>query len=225
MSKLPKIALMVPSSNTVMENDLHQALQGQCSVHTGRMHLVETTRDAEIEMIERHAPVTAKDLGTINPDLLVFGCTSAGSLFGPKYDKEVCEKLSGIAGAPTLGVLTAIAEELDKTGGQRLAVITPYIDDLTKSVAQAAASTTRQVVFASGMGISNNLKLADPSPTDILDFALKQLAGISFDVLLVSCTNFRALETKPSLEAAFQVPVVTSNSAILSAIRRRCNIH
>ena len=43
-----RIALLVPSSNTVMENDLHSALSRDLfTVHTDRMYLVETTREAE----------------------------------------------------------------------------------------------------------------------------------------------------------------------------------
>ena len=221
-SRMPRVGLMVPSSNSVMEMDFHRELLGQCSVHTARMYLVDTTREAELEMIKRHAPAAAKDLGTVAPDLLVFGSTSAGSLFGAEYDAEVCEELGTLAGAPSIGVLTAVAEQLDLIEGTRLAVITPYVGELTQSVATAAASGDRELIAAAGMGISNNVKLADPTPDDIVDFARSQLADHSFDVLLVSCTNFRALEARPLLEEAFQVLVVTSNCAILEAVRRRC---
>lgn len=216
------MGLMVPSSNTVMETDFHRELQGICSVHTARMYLVETTREAELEMINRYAPAAATDLGTIEPDLLVFGCTSAGSLFGAEYDAKVCEEFGSLAGAPSVGVLTAVTEQLDLTAGTRLAVITPYVDELTQSVACAATSGERELVVAAGMGISDNIKLAEPTPHEIVNFAHSHLADQLFDILLVSCTNFRALEAKPLLEDTFQVPVVTSNSAILEAVRRRC---
>jgi maleate isomerase len=93
-----RVALLVPSSNTVMENDLHRALpKDQFTVHTGRMFLTETTREQEIRMIEDFAPKAASDLGTLEPDVLVFGCTSAGSLFGVEYDAQVCQKLGALA--------------------------------------------------------------------------------------------------------------------------------
>lgn len=210
----------MPSSNTVMETDFHRELAGQCTVHVARMFLVDTTREAEIAMIEQHAPKAAKDLGTLNPDLLVFGCTSAGALFGPQFDAEICAKLGAIARAPSLGVLSAVTQGLEELRVTRLAVLTPYIDELTMTVARAVATDTRQVVAAAGMGISDNVKLCEPTPEDIVDFALERLEGESFGALLVSCTNFRALEAKPRLESAFKVPVITSNSAIIDAVRR-----
>lgn len=223
-NRMPRIGLMVPSSNTVMEMDFNRDLGRQCGVHTARMYMVETTRAAEIAMVDTFAPEAARDLGTLNPDLIVFGCTSAGSLFGAAYDAEVCERLGKIANAPALGVLTAVGEALNAMPGTRLAVVTPYVEDLTTSVARAAESEHRRVVAAVGMGISDNVKLSDPTPEDIVEFSRASLAGVNFDLLLVSCTNFRALEAKEMLERQFQVPVVTSNSAVIGAIRGRLGL-
>ncbi|RAI01920.1 Asp/Glu racemase [Acuticoccus sediminis] len=217
-----RIALIVPSSNTVMENDLHRGLPAdRYTVHTDRMYLIETTREAEVRMIEEFAKPAASDLGTLNPDLLVFGCTSAGSLFGLDYDARVCAELGELAGCPAMGVINAASEALDGAGARRLAVITPYIDDLTRSVATALSEKGREVVAAHGMGISVNVELSDPTPEDIVRFAAERLDGVSFDTLFVSCTNFRALEAREALAAHFGVPVLTSNSTVIDAIRKR----
>ncbi|WP_292931880.1 aspartate/glutamate racemase family protein [Noviherbaspirillum sp.] len=215
-----RVALLVPSSNTVMENDLHAALpKRDFTVHADRMYLVECTRDAERRMIEQFAPQAAGDLGTLNPDLLVFGCTSAGSLFGLDYDAKVCRELGERAGCLGLGVISAVAEALERQGARRLAVITPYNEDLTQSVASAVADG-REIVCAYGMGIEDNVALADPTPEEIVAFARERLAGKSFDGIFVSCTNFRAYEARRALAEAFGVPVVTSNSAVIDAIQR-----
>lgn len=217
-----RIALLVPSSNTVMENDLHRGLPKDLyTVHTDRMYLTETTREAEIRMIEEFASQAAGDLGTVNPDLLVFGCTSAGSLFGLDYDASVCAKLGKLAGCPPQGVITAVSDALRRHGAERIAVITPYNEDLTTSVAKAVQIEGREIVAAHGMGITDNVALADPTPEEIVAFAVEKLSGSEFDLLFVSCTNFRALEAKPALEAVFSKPAVTSNSAVLQAVRDR----
>lgn len=213
-----RVALIVPSSNTVMENDLHAGLpKSRFTVHTDRMYLVETTREAETLMIEKYAQPAASDLGTLKPDVLVFGCTSAGSLFGLEGDQRVCAQLSALADCPTLGVINAVEESLKRAGAKRLAVLTPYNEDLTQSVARAV-SDGREIVGAFGLGITDNEALAAPTPEDILAFAQRHLTGLSFDSILVSCTNFRALEAAPQLKAAFGVPVVTSNLAVIEAI-------
>ena len=220
--RLTRIALLIPSSNTVMENDLHKGLPAHLySVHTDRMYLVQTTREAEIKMIEQHARPAARDLATVAPDLFVFGCTSAGSLFGLDYDSRLCHELGEIAGCPGQGVVSAASAALDRTGARSLAVITPYNNDLTQSVARALTESGRQVVAAHGMGITDNIALAEPDPEQIIAFASEHLENLDFDALFVSCTNFRAMEARDRLRAVFDVPVVTSNSAVIDAIRDR----
>ena len=218
-SSRKKIALLVPSSNTVMENDLHSALpKDRYTVHTDRMYLVETTREAEQLMLEKYARPAASDVGTTNPDLIVFGCTSAGSLFGLDYDADFCAALGKIANCPALGVINAASRALSNVKASKVAVITPYNDDLTASVARALAADGREIVAAHGMGITINVELADPEPAEIVAFAREKLKGVSFDTLFVSCTNFRSFEAKPELEKAFGTRVITSNSAVVEAI-------
>jgi maleate isomerase len=215
-----RIALVTPSSNTVLENDLHAALpKSRFTVHTARMYLVETTREAEIRMIEDHASKAASDLGTLKPDLLVFGCTSAGSLFGLDYDKSVCQNLGGLAGCPSLGVINAVESALKRANARRVAVLTPYNEDLTQSVARAI-SDGREIVGAFGMGITDNVKLADPTPKEIYQFGEEKLRDLDFDTIFISCTNFRAYEALSLFQARFRVPVVTSNQAVIEEIRQ-----
>jgi maleate isomerase len=217
-----RVGLLVPSSNTVMENDLHAGLpKDRYTVHTARMYLVETTREAEIRMIEDYAPKGAADVGTAGLDLFVFGCTSGGSLFGLDYDRKICRELGEAANCESLGTISAVNQTLDARGFKTLAIITPYIEDLTQAVAKAAETDTRKVVAAHGMNISVNVELATPKPSDIVAFAVDKLRDVEFDGLFVSCTNFRSLEAIPELQAALGVPVVTSNSCVIEQVRKR----
>jgi maleate isomerase len=220
-AKRSRIALLVPSSNTTMENDLHWALpKDRYTIHTDRMYLVETTREAEIRMIEQHARPAARDLATTNPDLIVFGCTSGGSLFGVEFDAKFCNELGDICGCQALGVINAASQALSRAGSKKVALITPYNEDLTLSVANALTAPGRKVVVAAGMGITVNVELCAPTPEEIVNFAKERLKGHTFDTLFVSCTNFRALEAKKALEKEFRVTVITSNSAVIDAIER-----
>jgi maleate isomerase len=55
------------------------------------------------------------------------------------------------------------------------------------------------------------------TPNEIVAFAEKELAGLACDLLFVSCTNFRAVESRPLLAQRFSGPVVTSNQATIDA--------
>lgn len=214
-----RIGLLVPSSNTVFENDFHAALpRPRFSVHAARMHLEETTPAAERAMIEHHAPAAADQLRALQPDAVVFGCTSAGSLGGMKHDRQVCTALGERAGAPCLGVLSAVVEAIARRGWRSVVLVTPYAEALTATIAASLTETGLEVVASGGLGITNNVALADPEPDEIVAFAKSIVGGHRPDGLFISCTNFHALAAKPALEAVLGLPVVTSNSAAIEAV-------
>lgn len=87
--KRKRLGLIVPSSNTVMEVDLCRNLPESVSLHVARMHLLNGTVAEEEEMLDIHFPRALNDLATIQPDVVVFGCTSAGAMRGNVYEAEL----------------------------------------------------------------------------------------------------------------------------------------
>jgi maleate isomerase len=223
MTERHRIGLLVPSSNTVMENDLHAHLdKARYTVHTARMYLERTTAEAERVMLDRDAPAAASLIGTVRPDVLVFGCTSAGSLGGVAYDRQVCAELGTRAGCRSIGVMSSLADCVREHRMHRVAVITPYIDELTASVASGLSQQGLHIVSTAGMGISVNVDLARPTPEEITGFVRRSVYGLDIDGIVVSCTNFRALEAKAAITMETGLPVITSNSAVLETIGQLC---
>ena len=77
-----RLGLLVPSSGTIQEADFYRRVPEEVTVHSARMRLVEATEADEIRMLEEHTIPAARDLATIQPDVVVFSCTSAGALRG-----------------------------------------------------------------------------------------------------------------------------------------------
>ena len=217
-----RIGLLVPSSNTVFENDVHASLpRSRFTVHAARMHLVETTKEAEQAMLDRHAPAAASELAAVEPDLVLFGCTSAGSLGGMAHDRAVCEALGRRAAAPCVGVLSAVSDALARRGWRSVVVVTPYVDELTATIAASLAEAGLTVLTSGGLGITNNIALADPDPAEIVAFATSVVGGHRPDGVFVSCTNFRSLEARSALEQTLDLPVLTSNLAAIETVTER----
>ncbi len=213
-----RVGLLVPSSNIVMEVDFYRHLPENFTLHPARMYLEETTRSAEMKMIEEYAPGAAELVKTVRPHFVVFGCTSAGSLGGPDYDREVCSRISEITGVPTIGVFSAVREALLQSKVRSVAVITPYVEDINASIRHGLEAEGFHVAAIHGMGIHVNFELATPTPEEIVSFATDKLKGIQADILFVSCTDFRAMEAIPLLKKQFGLPVITSNRAALDAV-------
>ena len=220
-----RVGLLIPSSNTVMEVDFHRYLPPSVTVHTGRMYMESTTVEGEELMLDEHTLPTAQVLATANPNVVVFGCTSAGALRGAAYDAELCERISQATGAPTISVIESVRRELKATGGVTVAVLTPYVDELTQRIVASVEADGLKVTAAHGMGITHNFDIAMVEPEQIVEYAQRQLgSALPADVLFVSCTNYQAVAALPMLREFYGAPVVTSNQGALAAVRQALSL-
>ncbi|QGH70703.1 aspartate/glutamate racemase family protein [Pseudactinotalea sp. HY158] len=214
-----RIGVIVPSSNTVVEQDFAASQIPGVSVHTARMYLAETTAEKEREMISIHAPRAARDLGTAACDVAVFACTSAGALIGLDGEARLVAELAEVAGCPVISTNEAVARKLKEIGAERVAVVTAYIDELNIGIRRTLEERGVHVTEIHGMGITDNVAIADVGPAQIVEFARRHIDDRDIDALFVSCTNLPAMESLDALTAEFGVPVITSNSATIDAVR------
>ena len=202
-----------------MEPDFHRHLGERCIVSTARIFLEHVTREAETRMLERDLPEAVKQVASTAPDLVVFGCTSAGALGALAHDDGIRQKIEAAASARTVTVLRSVITQLEAIRPRRLAVLTPYVDDLTRGIADSLAEAGYAPVKAAGMGIRANLEIGRVPSADIIRFVEAQIAAIRPDCIFLSCTNWQAVETIGPLHAKFQIPVITSNQAAVEAVR------
>ena len=220
-----RVGLLIPSSNTVMEVDFYRHLPASATVHTGRMYMEATTVKGEEEMLDDHCLPTAADVATAKPDLVVFGCTSAGALRGNAYDADLCRRISEVSGKPTVSVIESVRRKLTSLKVKRVAVLTPYIEDLNVRIKASVEDDGIEVASIHGMGISVNFNLALVEPPEILAFAREKLgAQPQVDALFISCTNYQAVATLPDLKKLYDLPIVTSNQAALEAVGRELEL-
>lgn len=212
-----RVGLMVPSSNTMMEPDFAARLGPDVTLHTARMYLEDTTADGENRMLDEFALPAARDLGTARADVVVFGCTSAGALRGNEYDAELCRRIEEITSAPTVSTIASVRAAIRGTGARKVGVITPYVDELNEKIKASVEADGVEVVKIAGLGMTENYAIARVSPQRIEEFAVEQLGGLDIDLVFASCTNFAAMAAMDAIGKRLDLPVVTSNQAVLQA--------
>jgi maleate isomerase len=220
MTKPLRIGLIVPSSNTVMEPDFHRHLGQTAMVSTTRIFLESVTREAETRMLEDDLPTATELIRTTAPEVVVFGCTSAGALGTLAHDRTIGEAIEKITGARAITVLQAVLSQLRVIGPRKLAVFTPYIPDLTDGVASSLAEAGFPPLKATGMGIQSNLEIGRVTPAEIVDFVESQIEGSAPDCIFLSCTNWRAIEAIEPLHRKLGIPVVSSNQSAIDLVRK-----
>lgn len=191
-ARTARLGLLVPSSNTVMEPDFARALPAGVTLHTAPMLLRDVTVAAEERMLDEHTLPAAETLATLDPDVVVFGCTSAGALRGPAADAALTARISDVTGAPTVSVMRAVQEALERLGAHRIAV--------------------------ANLGLVDNRAIGDTPPQRIAEFVASALGDAGADAIFVSCTNFRTVEALDAVAAATGLPVTSSNVATRDAV-------
>jgi len=220
MTKPLRIGLIVPSSNTVMEPDFHRHLGQAALVSTTRIFLESVTRDAETRMLEDDLTKAAELIRTTAPDVVVFGCTSAGALGTLAHDRAIGETIEKITETRVITVLQAVLSQLRVIGPRKLAVFTPYIPDLTNGVASSLTEAGFPPLKAAGMGIQANIEIGRVTPAEIVDFVESQIEGSAPDCIFLSCTNWRAIEAIEPLHKKLGIPVVSSNQSAIDVVRK-----
>ena len=213
------VGLIVPASNTVMEPDFHRAISNLTTTSTWRIVLESVTREAEVRMLEQELPRCLDGLRDTQPDIAVFGCTSAGSLDGLEHDAAIARSVASATGANAVTVMGAVVGELQALAGRRVAVFTPYREELTNSVAGCIAEAGYQVVTARGMGILDNREIGRVTPAEIVHFVTQGMQHKVADCVFLSCTNWQAIGAIDPLKRRLEMPVISSNQATIDNVR------
>jgi maleate isomerase len=215
-----RVGLIVPSSNTVMEVDFYRRLPASATLHTARMYLEETTPRGESAMLDDYLPAAINDLRSARPDVMVFGCTSAGALRGNDYEAQLIDRIARETAAETFSVSASVRRTIRAAGARRVGVITPYVDSLNDKIRESLQDDGFEVVAIHGFGITDNFTIAEVEPERIVEFAIECFGSGAgdIDLLFASCTNFRAIDAREDIQAALGVPVVTSNHAALTVV-------
>jgi len=217
LSNWQRVGVIVPSSNTTVEADFMRALPAGVTIHAARIFLAETTAAAEHRMIRDHVPIAVADLATLRPHVVAFACTSGGAVLGADGEAALIRNIARETGASVVSTNDAVGRAIERQVKKRVAVLTPYVDELNRAIRASLERRGLTVVHIAGLGITDNFSICDVTPDEIVSFAKRELTGLDYELLFVSCTNFRAVEARPMLQRRFGVPVVTSNQATVEA--------
>ena len=177
----------MPAPNTVMEPDFHRSLDDAALVSTTRMFLEISAREEEAKMVRDELPWALTRIKPVAPDAVVFGRTSAGSLGGIEHDLAIGRSITETLGVPGVTVVESVLRQLRELRARRIAVFTPYVEDLTRSVTDCVIHAGFEVVKAVGMDILVAREIGWVTPDEILAFVQQEFSrrggGLHFPFL------------------------------------------
>lgn len=141
-----------------------------------------------------------------------YGCTSASSVIGPENVARAVQ--SGCRTTQVTNPMTALVAACRALGLARLAFLTPYIPEVSEGLRSALAREGIGCAALGGFDEAEEAKVARIDAPSIIAAGTTLAARAEADGLFLSCTNLRTMEVIDPLEAALDMPVLSSNQVL-----------
>jgi maleate cis-trans isomerase len=212
--------ILIPSTNTTCEIEFCR-LPAHLQVHVGRLGKGGTTPFSP--SLDADVAYQAKLLGDARVEAIALAQTSA-SLFADDYDEVTVKRMTEASGVPSLTSAQAVGRALRALGTLRIAMATPYSDEVI-----ARAKRYYQTKYGITVVASESLGAASSYAIGKMDASVAQSAFGRIDrpdieALVVPGGNFPTMDRIAPWERQFGKPVVTTNQATLWAMLRAMGI-
>jgi maleate isomerase len=162
---------------------------------------------------------SVRDLGVVEPRVVAYACTS-GSFVGGRDAERVLAAAMRAAGAQqattTSGSLLLALETLGIT---RVAVATPYDDEVTGLLSDYLGAAGFEVAGTRHLGLSERIWEVPAETTARL---VRESVSPGAEAVFASCTNLPTYDLIAPLEAELGIPVLTANQVTLWAALAAC---
>lgn len=209
---------MIPSSNTTMEPEAIRILNYIANVHTSRIRLREVTIEALDEMI-KDVDREASKLADADVEVILYGCTSGSFFKGLGFDKQIEKRIEEVSGIKTISTSRAVLDALRNLHMKRIAVATPYIDEVNREEARFLTANGFSITNFKSLGLKANLDIGRVDPSRVFELVQSMKKHIE-DGVFISCTNLATIDLIERLERKLNKPVVSSNLASFWAVSK-----
>jgi maleate isomerase len=210
----PRIGLAVPATDQVSEAAFAEMLSGHSvSVVATRVAFENPVVMATLSrMVDDLARATALLLPGGRIDVVAFSCTSGTVAAG--VDQVARAIGSAKPGVPFTTPITAAVAAFRCLGVRRIAVLTPYVDEVNEAILGFLTAAGLDVLEFGSFHLRTEPEIA-AVPPDAIVAAGRAIAAPGVEALFISCTGLQGHAAIGALEAATGKPVVTSNQAQL----------
>jgi len=217
------IGLLALSTDPVVERDF-------------RTHFPLEKFNIFVNRVEFNPPVTNENLMKMGPritkaaslvapdeplDVIAYCCTSCATNLG---DSVVCENINlGRPGVPAINPALAGQKALKSIGAKKIGLVTPYIEEVSDSVAGYFQNLDIDVVRNVCMGCESDYEISRVSDQTMIDAAIEVSQGV--DAIFMSCAALPATNVINRVEEITGLPVVSSNQAMIWMSYRKMGLH
>jgi maleate isomerase len=221
MNRPVRLGVLTPSSNTALEpltSDLVTQVQG-ASAHFSRFRVTEIALDDRAlgQFDDSKILAAAELLADAKVDVIGWSGTSSGWL-GFDRDRILCERIRERTGIVATTAVLALNELMALRDIRRLALVTPYTDDVQQRIVANYRALGIEVVAERHLGIRVNHDFAGVEPEKLLGLMREVAPGAQ--AITTFCTNLRAAALAPQVERELGVPLLDTVSTTVWGMLR-----
>jgi maleate isomerase len=208
----PRIGVVVPATDQVSEVAFAEMLRGHpVSMVVSRVAFENPVVMSTLSrMVDDLTRATALLLPGGRIDVVAFSCTSGTVAAG--VDRVARAIDAAKPGIPFTTPITAAVAAFRHLGARRIAVLTPYVDEVNEAIRGFLVAAGLDVVDFGSFHLRTEQEIASVPPDAIVS-AGRSITGPGAEALFISCTGLQGHAAIAPLEAATGRPVVTSNQA------------
>ena len=214
-----RIGALIPPGNVTVEREFSRFAPAGVHVHYNRLYRPTVAVDKEglLSMI-KSAEQASRGLAQVNPEAIVYACTSGSFLSGPGREDEIGEMIERWTGIPGFTTSSSVIKGLQALRAKRVFMLTPYPDDIHAQEIEFLKFRGIAVDGHDTFRCADTVQIRDISSESVADRVLAHRAQASqCDAVFISCTNLLTLDQIGHLEHELGVPVTSSNHCTLWA--------
>lgn len=204
-----KIGLIYPAPGWVMEPEFYKMSPEGVITCTTRISLLETNVE-QLSDIGRQAIESARLLSQAPVDVIALGCTSGSFIGGSNYDEELIGQMKIASGGITcITTSTAVINALQSLGVKKLAVATPYIEEVNEKGKSFLEENGFEVISITGLNLLYDSEIDNQSLETVYNLA-KTVDRKEAEAVVILCTGIRSIGILEYLEEALEKPVISA---------------
>ncbi|GEO36371.1 arylsulfatase [Skermanella aerolata] len=211
------LGMLTPSSNTVVEPITSAMLSGlpEVSAHFGRFPVTEISlRPAALGQFDEQPFLSAaRLLADARLHAIGWNGTSAGWL-GFDADERLCDRLLEETGIPACTSMLALNEILETTDRTRIALVSPYLDEIHEKMVGNYRAAGFDVVAERHLNDRGNFSFSEVTEEQ-LERMCAEVAEARPQAIAIVCTNMRGAPIAERVEAALGIPVYDTISTVV----------
>lgn len=208
-----RMGLIVPSLNVTIEPEFNAVAPRDISILATRLKL-ERGDAKSLEKMADRTEEACELLSSAEVDVVVYACTTGSLVRGLEWESRLVKRMKSKTSAKVTTTARAVVDALKDKNLKRVAVGTPYTEDLNKIERKFLETNGIEVTQIKGLECVKGEDLHSLGPRKTIELA-RAIDSAEAQGIFLSCTDLKTVTVIEALERELRKPIISSNVATL----------